>query len=105
MHTLQVEVLGAHGGLRGDFGVNLDRVEIVSVSGYVHVVPVVVIQRTVRVSFDQVCSVAQVRDVVEVAGKGTKKGERRGLKHGGEKMQINRIHDEEQHRVTHFRAL
>lgn len=60
MHTLKVEVLCAHGGLRGDFGVDLDRVEIVSVSGYVHIMPVVVIEGTVRVAFDQVCSVAQI---------------------------------------------
>lgn len=43
VRTLKIEVLSTHGGLSGDFGVNLDRVEIVSVSGYVHVVPVVVI--------------------------------------------------------------
>lgn len=60
MHTLKVEVLGAHGGLRGDFGVDLDRVEIVGVAGYVNVVPVVVIEGTVRVAFDQVCSVSQI---------------------------------------------
>lgn len=53
--------------------------EIVSVSGYVHVVPVVVIKRTVRVALNQVCSVAQVRDVVKVAREGKRKREGRGL--------------------------
>lgn len=43
VHTLQVEVLSSHGGLCGDFGVNLDCVQIVSVSGYVYIMPVVVI--------------------------------------------------------------
>lgn len=43
MHTLQIQVFGAHGGLCGDFGVDLDCVEIISVPGYVHIVPVVVI--------------------------------------------------------------
>lgn len=43
LRTLQVKILGTHGGLCGDFGVDLNRVEIVSVSGYVHVVPVIVI--------------------------------------------------------------
>ena len=46
--------------------------EIVSVPGYVHVVPVVVIQRAVRVALDQVCPVAQVRYVVQVARAGHK---------------------------------
>lgn len=68
MRTFQIQVFGAHGGLRGDFGVDLDRVQVVSVAGYVHVVPVVVVQRTVGVAFDQVRSVAQVGDVVQVAG-------------------------------------
>ena len=54
--------------------------KVVRVPGYVHVVPVVVIERTVRVPLDQVCSVAQVRDVVEVAAEGTKRGGRKGLK-------------------------
>lgn len=83
MPTFQIQVLGAHGGLRGDFGVDLDRVQVVSVAGYVHVVPVVVVQRTVGVAFDQVRSVAQVGDVVQVAGEreggdGEKKARRSG---------------------------
>lgn len=65
--TLQVEVLGAHGGLSGDFGVDLDGVEVVGIPGDVHVVPVVVVQGAVGVALDQVGPVAQVRDVVKVS--------------------------------------
>lgn len=43
LFTFQIQVLGAHGGLRGDFGVDLDHVEVVGVPGNVHVVPVVVV--------------------------------------------------------------
>lgn len=43
MHTLQVEVLGPRSGLGGNFRVNLNHMQIVSVAGNVHIVPVVVI--------------------------------------------------------------
>lgn len=65
--TFQVQVLGAHGGLRGDLGINLDRVQVVGVTGDVHVVPVVVVEWAVGVALDQVSAVAQVGDVVQVA--------------------------------------
>lgn len=64
--TLQVQVFGSGRCLRGDLGVNLDRVEVVGVSGDDHIVPVVVIQRLIGVAFDQVGSVPQVRHVVEI---------------------------------------
>lgn len=50
--------------------------EIVSVSGYVHIVPVVVIERTVGVALDQVCSIAQVRNVMKVAREGKREKKR-----------------------------
>lgn len=80
VRTLQVEVLGAHGGLRGDFGVDLDRVQVVGVPGDVHVVPVVVVERTVGVAFDEVRAVAQVGDVVQVAGNDKEEMRRNGEK-------------------------
>lgn len=75
--TFQVQVLGAHGGLRGDLGVDLDRVQVVGVAGDVHVVPVVVVERAVGVALDQVSAVAQVGDVVQVAAAGREAGGRR----------------------------
>lgn len=66
--TLQVQVFGSGRRLRGDLGVDLDGVEVVGVSGDDHVVPVVVIQRLVRVAFDQVGSVPQVGHVVQITG-------------------------------------
>lgn len=75
--TFQVQVLGAHGGLRGDLGVDLDRVQVVGVAGDVHVVPVVVVERAVGVALDQVSAVAQVGDVVQVAAARREAGGRR----------------------------
>lgn len=48
--------------------------QIVRVPGNVHIVPVVVIKRTVGVALDQVRSVSQVRDVMKVAGEQMEKG-------------------------------
>lgn len=45
--TLQVQVLGSRGRLRGDLGVYLDGVEVVGVPGDDDIVPVVVVQRLV----------------------------------------------------------
>lgn len=45
--TLQVQVLGSRGRLRGDLGVYLDSVEVVGVPGDDDIVPVVVVQRLV----------------------------------------------------------
>lgn len=73
MCTLQVKVLGARRGLCGDFGVNLDRVEIVGVPGDVNVVPVVIVQRAVGAPFDQMGAVTQVRNVMQVAATRKKK--------------------------------
>lgn len=75
--TFQIQVFGSGRCLRGDLGVDLDSVEVVGVSGDDHVVPVVVIQRLVRVAFDQVGSIPQVRHVVQITaieqgGKGEK---------------------------------
>lgn len=67
--TLQVEVFGSNGGLRGDLGVDLDCVQVVDVSGDHHVVPVVIIQRLVGVSFNKVSTISQVCYVVQVAGR------------------------------------
>lgn len=67
--TLQVEVFGSDGGLRGDLGVNLDSVQVIDVSGDHDVVPVVIIQRLVGVSFNEVSTVPQVCYVVQVAGR------------------------------------
>lgn len=59
--------------------------------------PVVVVKRTVGVALDQVCTVAQVRDVMEVAAGRTKKGRRKGSERVKRvKRQINRSCDEEQ---------
>lgn len=66
-HTLQVQVLGSCGGLRGDLGVYFDRVEVVGVPGNDDVVPVVVVERLVGVAFDEVGPVSQVRHIVQVA--------------------------------------
>jgi len=66
--TLQVQVLGAGGGLRGDLGVDLDSVQVVGVPGDDDVVPVVVVQRLVGVALDEVGPVSQVRHVVQVPG-------------------------------------
>lgn len=72
--TLQIQVLGAHGGLRGDLGVDLDRVQVVGVARDVHIVPVVVVERAVGVALDEVSAVAQVGDVVQVSAVGQNKG-------------------------------
>lgn len=52
LHTLQVQVLGSCGGLRGDLGVDLDRVQVVCVPGDDDVVPVVIVEGLVGVAFD-----------------------------------------------------
>lgn len=70
LHTLKVQVLGSCGGLRGDLGVYLDHVEVVSVAGDDDVVPVVVVEGLVGVAFDQVGPISQVGHVVQVAGRG-----------------------------------
>lgn len=67
--TFEIQVLGPHSGLCSDLSVYLNSVQVVGVSGYEHVVPVVVIQRRVGVAFDQVSPVPQVGHVVEVAGR------------------------------------
>lgn len=69
IHTLQVQVFGSCGGLRGDLGVDLDRVQVVSVAGDDDVMPVVVVEGLVGVAFDQVGPVSQVGHVVQVAGR------------------------------------
>lgn len=70
LHTLKVQVLGSCGSLRGDLGVYLDHVEVVSVAGDDDVVPVVVVEGLVGVAFDQVGPISQVGHVVKVAGRG-----------------------------------
>lgn len=64
VHTLQVQVFGSCCCLRGNLGVNLDSVEVVGVPGDYNIVPVVVVQGFVRVAFDQVGSIPQVRHIV-----------------------------------------
>lgn len=69
VRTLQVQVLGSCGGLRGDLGVDLDRVQVVSVPGDDDVVPVVVVEWLVGVAFDEVGAISQVGHIVQVAGR------------------------------------
>lgn len=68
LRTLQVQVFGSCGRLRGDLGIDLDGVEVVGVPGDYNVVPVVVVQGLVGVAFDQVGSVSQVGHIVHVTG-------------------------------------
>lgn len=72
--------------------------QVVSVSGNVHIVPVVVVERAVRVAFDQVCAVAQVGDVMKVAGEEEKRERKaKGTERFKEvERQINHSCDEEQ---------
>ena len=68
LHTLQVQIFGSWGCLRGDLGINLDHVEVVGVPGDDDIVPVVVVEGLVGVAFDQVGSISQVRHIVQVTG-------------------------------------
>lgn len=71
--------------------------QVVSVSGNVHIMPVVVIERAVGVAFDQVCAVAQVGDVMKVAEGGEKGKKMKGNARVKQvKRQINHSCDEEQ---------
>lgn len=66
LRTLQVQVFGSCGCLCSDLGVNLDSVEVVGVSGNYDIVPVVVVEGLVWVAFDQVGSISQVGNIVQV---------------------------------------
>lgn len=68
LRTLQVQVFGSCGRLRGDLGINLDHVEVVGVPGDYDIMPVVVVQGLVWVAFDQVGSISQVGHIVQVTG-------------------------------------
>lgn len=65
--TFQIQVFSPHGGLRGDLGVDLHCVEVIGVAGDHHIMPVVVVERCVRIAFDEVSAVSQVRNVMQVA--------------------------------------
>lgn len=58
--TFQIKVLGPTSGLSGDFGVYLDRVQVVGVPGDHDIVPVVVIERLVGVPLYEMGTISQV---------------------------------------------
>ena len=70
--TFEIKIAGAVGMLSDGARVNLERVDIGVVSGDHHAVPLVVIQRLLRVSLHERRPVAQVKDVVDVPAKNAK---------------------------------
>ena len=65
--TFEVQVAGSVGVLCDGVRVDLERVNVACVPGHHHVVPLVVVQRLVRVALHQRRPVAQVEHVVDVA--------------------------------------
>lgn len=66
-NTFQIQVLGSHGSLCGDFGVYFDSVKVVCISWDHHIVPVIVIQRCVGISFDEMSSISQIWHIMEIS--------------------------------------
>ena len=69
--TFEVQVAGSVGVLRDGVCVYLECVHVAGVARHHHVVPLVVVERLVRVAFHQRRAVAQVEHIVDVAGGGT----------------------------------
>lgn len=63
--TFQVQVAGAIGVLSHGARVNLEGVYIVGVPGHHHIVPLVVVERLVRVALHERRAVAKVEDIMD----------------------------------------
>lgn len=49
-----------------DLGIDLEGMQIAVVSGYDHIVPLVVVQSSVTVAFNKVRAVTEVKDIMDV---------------------------------------